>query len=203
MAIIAWPSVLPEPQSLTWRLRSNTQMGVSTLSGVTQTQELPGARWLVDIEFPPMNGDTLAAFEAFVVSLRGQANRTQLWPQHRPGPFGVGGGTPLVKGAGQTGAAVLIDGCPISTTAWLKAGAFVGINGQVLQLRAQANTDGAGEVTLQVEPPMRYSPADNAPVTIQKPLALFMLASAEVGVEIGANLWGRSRLSLLEDIPPP
>ena len=82
--------------------------------------------------------------------------------------FGAGGGTPLVNGANQTGASLATDGWPNTTTV-LKAGDIINVGGlnPVVQVTADATTNGSGQVTLSIEPPIPVdsSPADNAAIT--------------------------------------
>jgi len=82
--------------------------------------------------------------------------------------FGAGGGTPLVKGANQTGSALLIDGCPNGATIY-EAGDILTIAGlnPVFANVADATVDGSGNATLAIEPPIPAgsSPADDAAIT--------------------------------------
>ena len=63
--------------------------------------------------------------------------------------------------------------------ATLLAGDFFAVNGELKMVVADATADGAGEMTLTLEPPLRSSPADNAAITLSSPTATFMLASDE------------------------
>jgi hypothetical protein len=101
-------------------------------------------------------------------------------------------GTPLVNGASQTGSTLVCDGFTISTTGIVKAGAtftMAGVNsvnpvsredtGQLAQfvVTADANSDGSGNVTLSIDPPITLTgpyqtvtaaPANNAALTFNK-----------------------------------
>ena len=50
------------------------------------------------------------------------------------------------------------------------------------------------------EPPLRSSPADNAPVAIHRPLARFLLAEEEVGWGSRPGVLSDFSLSFVEDI---
>jgi hypothetical protein len=81
---------------------------------------------------------------------------------------GLGGaGTPQVKGAGQTGGTLNIDGCTASVTNWMMAGDYFSVNSELKRLTRNASTDGAGETTLYFEPILRVTPADNATLTVR------------------------------------
>jgi hypothetical protein len=165
---------------MTWTLVSNTQISVSPLSGSVQTQELPGARWRVSIAYPPLLDADAALLRSFLVRMRGQANRVDLYPWDRQTPRGTALGTPLVKGASQTGATLVTDGWNVGAT--LLAGDFIQFGTQLCVVATNPSAaDGAGNMTIPIEPPIRTSPADNGAITISQPKARFMLAGAEVG----------------------
>ncbi len=109
-----------------------------------------------------------APVAAFIESLRGKYTPFNIVLPLISTPLGVGGGTPLVAGAGHTGLALPIDGAPVSTTGWLKAGDVFRLAGhsKVYRLAADADTDAAGAVTLQLVQPLMSSPADNEALTI-------------------------------------
>lgn len=82
-------------------------------------------------------------------------------------PLGAGGGTPLVAGASQTGGAVTTDGWPGTTTV-LKAGDFVQFAGhdKVYGVTQDVTSDSGGNATINIDPQLLTSPANNAAITI-------------------------------------
>jgi hypothetical protein len=85
MATLTWPASIV-PQSVTWRLRANTQSFTSPLSGATQTAELAGARWLADLNLPALDTARWRAWSAFAARMRGQAGRVYFGPPQYSGP---------------------------------------------------------------------------------------------------------------------
>lgn len=81
---------------------------------------------------------------------------------------GAGGGTPKIVGASEAGTSIDTDGWPNSTLV-LKAGDCIKISGlyQLFRVTADATTNGSGEVTLSLNPPILVgsSPGDNADIT--------------------------------------
>jgi len=181
MTTLSWPAISITPQRVDWTLVSVTQIHESPLTGAVQTQELPGAYWQCVLDYSHARGDNARLLWAFVAKMRGRAGRVAVPSFGKDRPAGVGGGTPLVKGAGQTGAALLIDGAPISTAAWLKAGDVFGVGSYLYMLTADADTDGSGEVTLAFAPSLRASPADNAALTLIRPTTVMMFLADEQG----------------------
>lgn len=174
---IALPNFSRSPRAVQWGFEANVQEHSSPGTNAVQTQELPGTRWLTSITWR-LDADTEARImEAWLGELNGRAGRALLHNMRRPVPRGVGGGTPLVNGAGQSGKTIVIDGAPASTTGWLLAGDYVGIGGRVYLLKSNVNTDAGGNASLVFTFGYRGSTTDNAPVTLIRPTTTFLLVS--------------------------
>ena len=174
MTTIAWPTLSRDgPAEVEWSLLSNTQTFTSPLSGSVQTVEMPGARWRISFTLANLSEADTAALSAFMVRLRGRAGRFSLHNWARPEPRGTASGTPAVAGASQTGTTLAIDGLAAGAT--LLAGDYFAVNGELKMVVANATADGTGAMTVTFEPPLRASPADNAPLTLSRPTATFML----------------------------
>lgn len=180
MSALAWPALSVQPNSVQWGLSAITQVHVSPLSGAVQTQELPGAYWVTRIALR-LQADDARLMQAWLARLRGRAGRAALWNMAAPYPVGIGGGSPVVNGAGQTGTTLAVAGAPVSLSGWLKAGDFIGVNGCVHMITADATTDAGGAASLTIEPPLRSSPASGAAITLAKPTASFMLLDDKQG----------------------
>lgn len=175
MQTFNFPSLLvPWPDQFDFSLLSNTQISQSPLSGSVQTLELPGARWGATLTFNNVPKDDAATLEAFLVQLRGQANRFRLWNYERPNVRGTGAGTPVVSGSGQTG-------YTLNTKNWnpgdtvLLPGDMIGINGELKMVTAAATADANGLAAVQFEPPLRASPGDGTAIITEQPTATFIL----------------------------
>lgn len=85
-------------------------------------------------------------------------------------PKGSAGGFPLVKGASQTGSTLIVDGCPLNTANWLRAGDIFRVQGlpQAFEAAADVNTEGDGRALIPLVVPIFTggSPADNATLTV-------------------------------------
>jgi hypothetical protein len=197
MTAIAWPTLTrTAPREVEWRLKSNTVAFQSPLSGAMQTVEFPGARWEVGFVLENLQEPDTALLRAFLARLRGRAGRFTLHNFARYTPRGSIAGTPLVKGAAQTGTSLLIDGCTVGTT--LLAGDFIGVNGELKMVVADATADGSGEMTLTLEPPLRSSPADNAVITTAQPTATFMLTEDAFSVLTRPGLFSTVAINAVE-----
>lgn len=181
MTTLAFPTLSMPPARIDWRLIASTQVHEAPGTGAMQTQELPGALWACTITFESLGVADARILQALLASLRGRAGRIAVPNFAQPAPRGVGGGTPLVKGAAQTGVSIIVDGAPLSTSSWLRIGDFVGIAGGLFMVTADVNTNGAGEATLPVAPPVLVAPADNAPVTLALPTVVMRLVDDQQG----------------------
>ena len=106
----------------------------------------------------------------------------------------------LVNGASQTGAALNIDGLPVSTNALAKAGDWVEIGGELKRLVADLDSNSSGQGYLIFEPQLRTSPADNSPVIFRSPMGRFLLSDESVSWGVRPGLIGDIELNLVEDI---
>lgn len=207
MTIHAWPA-LGHPAAAEWDLVTQTQEHVSPLDNATQTRELIGARWSLELRLPPLQQAAARAWIAFKAKIAGAAGRFYMGP---PYPFytarGTPTGTPLVNGAGQAGRELITDGWTPSTTVLL-AGDFVSFDNyaggrQLVVMTEDIASDGSGNATLIFGPPLRRAPLDNAGITVASPTCIMKLLNDEQGrVSFDeAQNFGLT-LSLIEVFPP-
>lgn len=180
---ISYPLTLPSHTGIrSIEFRAVNTVGVSQ-SPFTYSQQVvahSGQRWEVDISLPAMKRADAEQWVAWLVSLRGQLGTFTLGDPIGATPRGSAGGTPVVNGASQTGGTLVIDGCTASQTGWLKAGDYIQLGSagtatlhKVLQ---DANSDSSGNVTLDIWPYIRNSPADNSTVVTSNAVGNFRLS---------------------------
>ena len=205
MATITYPSS-PKPNGMSWRLVMPSQTNVSDWTGRRQTLASGRGWWECQISLPPIVGTAnVNAWRAFIAKSRGGANDFQIpvdpTAQYVDSPASVVGslslnfttglyqtfsaGAALVNGSGQTGRTINATGFPASTTV-LQAGQFVTINNQLLQLTENVVSNSFGVATLTFEPPIRVSPANNAPIEYANPYCLmYFVEEPTLSVENG------------------
>ncbi len=186
MTLITLPAT-PGYQTSSFSLMTNTQRFVSPLDGTSQTRELPGAKWRGSYTLPPMPRATAAPWLAALAKLRGGANRFKEGDPDCRTARGVATGTPLVNGAAQTGASLITDGWTAGQTGILLAGDYIEFtngngNAALHLVVADANSDGSGNATLAIEPPIRTAPADNAAIVVTAPKCEMALIDDEQAV---------------------
>jgi hypothetical protein len=82
-------------------------------------------------------------------------------------PNGTGTGGITVDGAAQTGNTLDTTGWPLSTSNVVRAGDLIKVAGigYTFEVTDDANSDGAGDATVGINPPIYTAPADAAAVT--------------------------------------
>jgi len=95
---IPFPSVLA-PSSMVEKLKSNTRMHISQVSGIPTTVENPGARWEFELGYSGMDGDELKTtmITEALAKVRGHAKRIQIHNMARPQTTGTLDVTSLVS----------------------------------------------------------------------------------------------------------
>ena len=139
--------------------------------GVNQSIGRLGSRFELDVVLPAMkHADARAWLAARLRSRTEKVTVIYRWPQT---PLEGGDvGTPLVKGAGQTGSVLTLDGLtPDLVIPALTPFSFVVDSHHYLHLTSDtATVDGTGEVDLPIGPLLRASPADNTAVEFEAPV---------------------------------
>ena len=198
---------LRNPRSIVIRKRSVVGSQASSFTLQPQVYAWSGQIWEAEIALPPMKRADAEAWLAALISLNGREGSLLLGPDYaNTSPRGVGTGTPLVKGASQTGYDLITDGWTISQTGIMNAGDWfqlgTGSSARLYKVMTDANSDGSGNATLTIWPKLRSSPADNDALTVTSPRGRFMLASNQTEWSIDqASFYGLS-FSAVEDLRP-
>lgn len=143
-----------------------------------------GERWEASIRIPPVKADLAEPWVSFLLQLRGQFGTFLLGDPSRSVPLGQAStapGTPQVLGGTEIGDQLTIDGCTPNLTGYLLAGDYIQLGSDstatLHKVLTNADTDGSGEVTLDIWPRISTAPADNATVTVSNARGLFRLKS--------------------------
>jgi hypothetical protein len=192
---ISYPLSLPVAtkaiQSIEIRAVNAVAYSRSPFTFAGQAFAYSGQMWTADVTLKPMKRADAEQWNAWLLSLRGQLGTFLMGDPMGATARGVATGTPLVNGASQTGGSLVIDGATISTTGWLKAGDYIQLgsneSSRLHKVLADANSDGSGNVTLDIWPHIRVAPADNATVTVSNAKGLFRLSSNEQGFSINES----------------
>jgi hypothetical protein len=197
---IAYPVDLPNTTSYRdARMTARTVVGVtkSPFTGVQQVQKHQGQWWEFECSLVPMIRDNSEDWIAFLLSLNGQEGTFLLGDPYGATPRGVATGTPLIKGASQTGKTLVTDGWTASTTNILKAGDYFqlgsGSNTRLHKVLTNTTSDSSGNATLDIFPEIKTAYADNTAITTSNAKGVFRLSSNEMAFDLKqASTYGMS-----------
>jgi hypothetical protein len=166
----------------------NVAVAESEFTFEAQVQEHQGVAWEISGSMELLNRDQAEAYNAFIASLGGRLGTFTITPAGSGTPRGIATGTPLVKGASQTGKVLITDGWTSGQTGIMKAGDFFqlgsGSTAKLYRVLADANSNGSGEATFDIAPKIITAPADNAAITISNPVGVFRMKENLLPVEI-------------------
>ena len=188
---ISYPLNLPNITSYaSARMTARSVVGVtrSPFTGSQQVQSHQGKWWEFEASLKPMTRASAEEWISFMISLNGMQGTFLLGDPLGTTARGIGTGTPLVKGASQTGSSLITDGWTASQTGILKAGDYIqlgaGSSSKLYKVLADANSDGSGNATFDIFPSINTAVADNSAITVASPKGLFRLASNEMGFDL-------------------
>ncbi|RZJ01813.1 MAG: hypothetical protein EON90_02050 [Brevundimonas sp.] len=162
IALPDWPA----PAHMTPRLVTGRAELRPAWGGDVQRLNRPGSRYAIDVQLPPQR---YAKAQDWGDIDDEEATVTMLIVQ--PGLDVGAPGSPLVKGAGQAGSVLTIDGLTphyvLKKRQWLT----VTISGRIYAYRVASETmaDSTGEADVPLQTMLRRSPTDNAAVEIAAP----------------------------------
>lgn len=203
MSVIAFPDNLAISKFSWEQIRMD--MAFSSVMG-SQSVEVNVPLWGCSISGVPTKHAESGAWQALMLSLKGQINQLSMWNAGRPQPLGTMRGTMIANGAHAQGATTLniIAGTEAGKT--LKQGDFVGFGSgltqQVVMVIADATADGLGQISAQIQPALRNNLADSAAITWDKPRVLFRRRNSGSGWDYAPIVVGGFTLDLIEDVRP-
>lgn len=199
---ITYPLEMPSALQFSarnWRKRDVTSDAASPYTGQSTVIVFEGQWVEATLTLRAQDRKEAQKWNAWLTAQKGHLGTFLLGDPLRYHPLGSARsepGTPLVKGASQTGASLLIDGAPANRAQYLLAGDLIQVTcGGVVRLHEvlqDVATNGSGEATLDLWPNLRASPADNAPLTLETPRGTFHRMSNVTDWQVGSD--GISRL---------
>jgi len=170
--------------SASFTARAVVAVSRSPFTGAQQVQKHQGQWWEFEGSLPPMTRATAEEWVAFLLSLNGMQGTFLLGDPLGTTARGIATGTPLVKGASQTGNSLITDGWTASQTGIMKAGDYFQLgtasSSKLYKVLSDTNSDGSGDATFDIWPAINTAVADNAALTVASAKGLFRLASNEM-----------------------
>lgn len=156
--------ITEKPDSFTPVLVINANTFTSSLNAFRQDAVLPGSRWAASFTWTNRKGAVARKLTGQLAKLLGPVNTFKI--ALPVSLIGTGAGTGVVNGAGQTGSEIITDGWDASQALLLAAGDWIEIDQAVYLVTDDVASDGAGNATISISPPIRRSPPDNASVSV-------------------------------------
>jgi hypothetical protein len=201
---ITYPLAFPSQcvREITIRAKTIVGFNSSPFTGQQQVYKHQGQWWEAEMSFPPMRRENAEEVAAFLIKLNGRFGTFLMGDPVNTSPRGVGTGTPLVKGASQTGNELITDGWTANTTNILKAGDWIqlgtGSASRLHKVLQDVNSDGTGTATLTIFPNLRSIPADNLSITTQNPKGQWRLSTNDIDYTIQTGQFYGITLACME-----
>ncbi len=177
--------------SMTWIALSNDAYTHSPFTFQLIKQIFDGRMWRGSLSIMTRNDANRGReLSAWLTSLRRAGTNAGTFLLGEPGatlPLGSAKdtpGAPLVDGAAQTGEALNVKGLPLSANGYLLAGDYIqlgtGISSRLKKVLDDVNSDGSGDATMNLWPPIRDTevPVDSSAVVVSGAEGLFVSPSA-------------------------
>lgn len=194
---ISYPLAFPDvcPKAVNIRSQSVVGMSVSPFTGQQQVYKHAGQWWEMEVTMPSMKREDAEKLVAFLLKLNGRYGTFLFGDPANTTPRGIATGSPLVKGASQTGDTLITDGWTPNITGILKAGDWIQIGStsstRLHKVLDDADSDGTGTATLTIWPDLRSSPPDNGVLTVSAAKGRWRLAANETNYSIEtAQIYG-------------
>ncbi len=228
MTVYTWPTDRG-PSEVTFFLEANTLRTESPLSRTTQVLSRPGSRWVAQLGFRNRPLAWAGEIDAFLAKLDGSEHEVRLWDFRRDIPRGpaTARGSALITeftdtyrftdgtgfldqpAAPQTLSSTAANAESVATGGWaanitgtLMAGDYIGLDGRLYMLTADANSDSVGRATLSIRPRLRVAVAASVSVVTTRPTARFRLVDNRQGQNNTVpGLFSTYSLSFVESLP--
>jgi hypothetical protein len=163
-----------------------------SIAGNRQVRQIGGQYFKLYASYPPMTRSQFAPIYGFIMKQRGSFETFTVIPPIVGSTTGTSLGTPLVKGASQTGRSIATDGWTADQSAGslLKAGDYIKFanHTKIYNIVTDNSSDSGGNSTLTIEPALITSPADNGAITTGSvPFTVYLMSGGVVEYSVGLD----------------
>ena len=171
--ILTLPTILQAAAGFSWGFQNTVLVTTSPHAGNSHTYEVPGWRWVANMEYNILTLEESAKLKALLVKMRGQANRLKLFDFGTPVPRGTLRGTPTLVEAIEQGDTTMVIDAPAGKT--VKEGDYLLIEetGQVVMVVDDA-AEAGGERSINFGPPARADATEGSDIGWDRPSCLFI-----------------------------
>ncbi len=197
MAEASYPLTMPTSPSnfvtSEWRILRTVAVSQSPFTYAQQVAKYTGSVWQTTVTLPPMKRADAGAWQSFLMQLNGRFGTFLLGDPDGKTIQGSASTVISVNGDHSIGAFdVVVDGCTASSTEF-KKGDYVqfgsGASSKLHMIVADITSDGSGNATLQIEPPLKTALSDDDVITYSNTKAVMRMDANDLG-------WNANNVSL-------
>lgn len=168
----------------TWSLQRKTAISLSPFSGAQQVFQYDYALWSATVTLPPMKRDDAGNWQAFILKLHGRIGTFLLGdPDARTARGNISGAVTLGSNASVGDYTVTLATSQTSQVNVFRAGDYIqfgsGATSKLHMIVDDANSDGSGNVNVNIEPAVKTAVASGQTVVYDNPKGLFRMVSPE------------------------
>lgn len=199
MSAPTYPLTMPTSPAFTdtkFSLQRQVGINSSPFTGNQQVYEHSMALWKAVVTLPPMKRDQAGQWHSFFMKLHGIRGTFLLGDQDGKNPLGaISTSATVTINTGQSigDYQVALTGVGASVSNVFKEGDYIqigtGANAKLHMIVANANSDGSGNVTVNVEPSLKVAHTQGTSVVITNTKGLFRMDNNELG-------WSANRVSV-------
>jgi len=177
-----------------WGIAKAVAQSQSPFTFGTQVHEFTGAKWYSTVSLPPMKREQAVEWQAFFMQLHGQFGTFLMGDPDAKAVRGTIANTIAVSADHALGAYdITVDGTDTSESQLFKKGDYVqfnsGATSKMHMIIADVASNGSGEATLTIEPPLSAALGNNATVTYVSPKCVMRMTNNEM-------TWSANHISL-------
>lgn len=191
---ISFPLSLPEGDGLgfeTMSISAEASRGVNQNKRTFQRQifQFDGYRFRLNISWVKLTEGNQKKVRAFLLSLLYGEGTVLIGDPANKNPQGTVLGTPLTNGSSNAigNDSVSTKGWTINQTGVLKAGDDIAISNYLYTVLKDASSDGSGNATVEIFPPLRTAPVNGTAITKSNAQGLFRLENYNVGWSVSKD----------------
>ena len=189
MGAPTYPLTLPSAPAFTtsrWTLKRVTAVSESPFTGQQQVYDYGYALWTASLTLPPMMRVQAAEWEAFMMKLHGRRGTFLLGDPDAKAIQGGANTSSVLNGAISVGDfTISIDTNNANMTNVFKAGDYIQIGtaaaAKLYMIVDNANSNGSGIVSVNVEPAIKVAANDQAAVDFTAAQGVFRMDSPDLG----------------------
>lgn len=202
---VTFPITVPNQNFQRLNIRNNTKVATSAnvFSAVMQTYKWSGEMWVADVTLKPMQRVDAAAWNGFLVSLRGSYGTFLMGDPTAATPNGSALGTPVLTGFGQSGDLIETSGWVPDQVNVLKAGDYIQLGNHLHMVEADVDADSSGEAVLNIFPRLREYYGEDEEIITSNTQGIWRLFDSDYQIyDVDAGHIHQITFTAFEDVPP-